>query len=283
MGYIPISWTSCWRQTSQCYLQESLVLEKALYVKLCWDLTSHISAYQPVRFWAPETCALWWMTSAARRAVKTLWVPCQKSQACFFLWMICMKPRVVSNNFYLFSCRTILRDSSVFLKWDCMTFLCMVSLSPSADGGQWGHRSGEKSLHRESVAMFTWTQIMGINAWSNKNALCQHIIERFWSDTTHSEKNFIQNERGGDVHTCTNCVSLVGLKLSLLHISAPCFQDGKAHSVFLSAFLWTVFLAIMAWTFASLPSRLSMLHAAHATQQHPFMVMRSRRLPLSHV
>ncbi len=79
-----------------------------------------------------------------------------------------------------------------------MTFLCMVSLSPSADGDQWGHRGGEKSLHRESVAMFTWTQIMGINAWSNKNALCQHIIERFWSDTTHSERIFIQNERGGD-------------------------------------------------------------------------------------
>ncbi len=42
---------------------------------------------------------------------------------------------------------------------------------------------------------------------------------------------------GVRVHTCSDRVSLVGVKSSLLRMSALRFQDGEAYGVFLSALL----------------------------------------------
>ncbi len=88
-------------------------------------------------------------------------------------------------------------------------------------------------------------------------------FSRFWSDMGLSERNFILNERDGlwslfrlERCPCTHLFQsrLPGWsKISLPHMSALRFPARKALVVSLSALLWTVSLAMMAWTFALSP------------------------------
>ncbi len=87
-----------------------------------------------------------------------------------------------------------------------------------------------------------------------KNASCKHVIRKIL--IRYGLGKIFYSERKGwfmtiviptsvHVHTCFDCVSLVGVKLSLLCMPALHFQDGEAHAVFLSALPWALSLAII--------------------------------------
>ncbi len=92
------------------------------------------------------------------------------------------------------------------------------------------------------------------------------MSRRFWPNMAHLKR--ISIEGGGlcglvfrlmiHVHTCSDCVSLVGVKWSSLHMSAWRLEDREARGVFLSALLWTV----------SLPWWLGHLHYHCSAYQH---------------
>ncbi len=84
---------------------------------------------------------------------------------------------------------------------------------------------------------------------------------------------------GVHIYTCSNRVSLAGVKLSLLRMSALHFQDGEAHAIFLCALLRTVSLAvIMHICIITVPLINTSCSSRHTTAAS---VARSVKLPLS--
>ncbi len=88
---------------------------------------------------------------------------------------------------------------------------------------------------------------------------------------------------GVHVHTCSDHVFLVGVKLSFVRHVCPAFPRRGSPWCIPVCSTVNYIAAMMARTFALLPSCLSTFGATHAVQQPPFLVARSRKLPLSPV
>ncbi len=92
---------------------------------------------------------------------------------------------------------------------------------------------------------------------------------------------------GVHVPTCSNRVSLVGVKLFLLRMCALHFKTGTlmmfSYLLFCEVYACHSGLDICVITMSNALSRLSMLRAAYTIRQRLFLVARGRKLLLSPV